>query len=79
MRIRVDPRYYRPSEVENLLGDPSKAEKVLGWKRLCTFDQLVEDMVQHDLASVGARKNGTGGKWPMNFELLLCMIVKIFF
>ena len=42
--LRLD-RYFRPSEVDSLLGDSSKARKELGWKPKITFDQLVEDMV----------------------------------
>jgi GDPmannose 4,6-dehydratase len=45
--VRVDPKYFRPAEVESLLGDASKAHKVLGWKPKHTFKQLVEDMVIH--------------------------------
>jgi GDPmannose 4,6-dehydratase len=45
--IRVDPRYFRPAEVDSLLGDASKAKKVLGWKAKHTFKQLVEDMCIH--------------------------------
>ena len=44
VRIRVNERYFRPSEVETLLGDPSKAKKKLGWRPKFTFDKLVEDM-----------------------------------
>ena len=47
--VRVDPRYFRPTEVETLLGDPSKAHAKLGWKPTTTFDQLVKEMVQTDL------------------------------
>jgi GDPmannose 4,6-dehydratase len=47
--IRVNPAYFRPAEVEILIGDPSKAEKKLGWKRQISFDELVERMVEHDL------------------------------
>jgi len=36
--VRIDPKYYRPTEVEQLLGDPAKATKKLGWKRECDFD-----------------------------------------
>ena len=43
--IRVSDRYFRPTEVESLLGDASKAKKVLGWEPEITFDQLIEDMV----------------------------------
>lgn len=48
--IRVDPRYFRPSEVERLLGDASKAERVLGWKPVIGFQELVRRMMAHDLA-----------------------------
>jgi GDPmannose 4,6-dehydratase len=47
--IRVDPRYFRPTEVDTLLGDATKARNVLGWKPECTFDQLVQEMVESDL------------------------------
>jgi len=48
--IEVEPRYYRPTEVEMLLGDPSKAERLLGWKRKVSFDELVRRMVVNDLS-----------------------------
>jgi GDPmannose 4,6-dehydratase len=47
--VRVDPRYFRPSEVETLLGDPTKAREKLGWKCEISFDQLIKEMVAHDL------------------------------
>lgn len=47
--VAVDPRYYRPTEVETLLGDPSKAHQELGWKPRVTFRELVEEMVAEDL------------------------------
>ncbi len=47
--VKVDPRYYRPTEVETLLGDPSKANAKLGWSPKTTFSQLVSEMVQADL------------------------------
>lgn len=47
VRIRVNERYFRPAEVETLLGDSSKARKVLGWKPKFTFNKLVEDMCIH--------------------------------
>jgi GDPmannose 4,6-dehydratase len=46
--VAVDPRYFRPTEVETLLGDPSKARKKLGWKAKVTFDELVSEMVRED-------------------------------
>ena len=48
--VRHDPKFFRPAEVDLLIGDPSKAEKKLGWKREVGFDQLVDMMVQHDIA-----------------------------
>ena len=48
--VRIDKRYFRPTEVETLLGDPSKAKAKLGWQPEVTFDELVQEMVQADLA-----------------------------
>lgn len=47
--VRVDPRFFRPSEVELLLGCPKKAEDELGWRRNISFDELVRRMVENDL------------------------------
>ncbi|MDY0361379.1 MAG: GDP-mannose 4,6-dehydratase [Desulforegulaceae bacterium] len=47
--VAVDPRYFRPTEVETLLGDPSKAKEKLGWEPEITFDELVAEMVRNDL------------------------------
>ena len=47
--VEVDPRYFRPTEVETLLGDPSKAKEKLGWTPKVTFDELVAEMVREDL------------------------------
>ncbi len=49
--VRVDPRYFRPTEVETLLGDPSKAKAKLGWTPTTTFEQLVQEMVESDYTS----------------------------
>ena len=49
--VSVDPRYFRPTEVETLLGDPSKAKAKLGWEPKITFDELVKEMVREDLKS----------------------------
>ena len=46
--VRIDPRYFRPAEVETLLGDPSKAHRKLGWTPTTTLEQLVSEMVAHD-------------------------------
>lgn len=50
--VEVDPRYFRPTEVDFLLGDPSKAQQRLGWRHTVTFEELVEEMVRSDLAVV---------------------------
>lgn len=47
--IEVDPRYFRPTEVESLLGDPTKAKEKLGWKAEITFEKLVKEMTSADL------------------------------
>ncbi|MDX8411651.1 MAG: GDP-mannose 4,6-dehydratase [Mariprofundaceae bacterium] len=47
--VRVDPRYFRPAEVETLLGDPSKAREKLGWQAKASFHELVAEMVREDL------------------------------
>jgi GDPmannose 4,6-dehydratase len=48
--IKIDPRYFRPTEVETLLGDPSKAKQQLGWVPEITLDQMIEEMAAADLA-----------------------------
>ncbi|AYV85933.1 MAG: GDP-mannose 4,6-dehydratase [Solivirus sp.] len=48
VRVKVDPKYFRPTEVENLLGDASKAKRLLGWEPKITFDELVSEMVIAD-------------------------------
>ena len=48
--VRVDPRYYRPTDVESLLGDSTKARERLGWRPVVAFEDLVVEMVQEDLA-----------------------------
>lgn len=55
--VAVDEKYFRPAEVELLLGDPSKAEQELGWKREISFQELVSGMVKYDLEN-----DGFGGK-----------------
>jgi GDPmannose 4,6-dehydratase len=47
--IEIDPRYYRPAEVDHLLGDPSKAKRVLGWEAKTSFPELVQIMVDADV------------------------------
>jgi GDPmannose 4,6-dehydratase len=47
--VAVDPRYFRPTEVETLLGDPTKARTKLGWVPRITFEELVAEMMREDL------------------------------
>lgn len=47
--IKIDPRYFRPAEVETLLGDPTKAKEKLGWQPKTSFKELVQEMMQHDM------------------------------
>jgi GDPmannose 4,6-dehydratase len=50
--VRIDPRYFRPTEVDLLLGDARKAHERLGWKHTTTFRELVQEMVAADLSSM---------------------------
>jgi GDPmannose 4,6-dehydratase len=50
--VRIDSMYFRPAEVDLLLGNPAKAEQVLGWRRKVNFDDLVKEMVEADLNAV---------------------------
>ncbi|KAK7461012.1 hypothetical protein VKT23_008940 [Stygiomarasmius scandens] len=52
--VKIDPRYYRPAEVDLLLGNPAKAERTLGWKRKVDFDSLVKEMVETDLKAAAS-------------------------
>jgi GDPmannose 4,6-dehydratase len=47
--VEIDPRYFRPTEVDHLVGNPSKAQRLLGWRHRVSFDELVEQMVKEDL------------------------------
>jgi GDPmannose 4,6-dehydratase len=55
--VRVDPRYFRPTEVDFLQGDASKAKRVFGWSPETNFDELVQDMMQSDLRVMKAGRN----------------------
>ncbi len=59
VRVEVDPRYFRPSEVEELVGDPSKARDRLGWRHETTWRELVAEMVREDLKII-AREHELG-------------------
>ncbi len=53
--VRVNPDYYRPAEVDHVLGDPTKAEQKLGWRRRVNFDGLVQMMVRNDVRELSQR------------------------
>ena len=55
--VEVDPRYFRPTEVDYLLGDPAKAREILGWHHHTTFPELVRQMVEADLELVKFEQN----------------------
>ena len=50
--IKIDERFFRPSEVETLLADPTKSKKELGWRPKMNFENLVKEMVESDLKNV---------------------------
>ena len=58
--VEIDPRYFRPTEVEFLLADPSKARKELGWEPKVRFEELVKIMVDADMETVGLQPPGEG-------------------
>jgi GDPmannose 4,6-dehydratase len=58
--VMIDPQYFRPAEVEQLLGDPSKARSVLGWKHTVTFPELVKEMVDSDLKVIPRERDRRG-------------------
>ena len=61
VRVEIDPRYFRPTEVDLLVGDGSKAREVLGWVPTTTFAEVVTEMVQADLKTVlGERRRNNG-------------------
>jgi GDPmannose 4,6-dehydratase len=65
--IRIDPHYFRPTEVETLLGDPSKAKQKLGWVPEITLDQMIEEMAAADLAE--AKKHALMKKHGFNVSV----------
>jgi GDPmannose 4,6-dehydratase len=68
--VKVDPRYFRPTEVETLLGNPAKAERMLGWKPDISFDELVREMAAADgaLAKRDAMLQRAGYRTPQRHE-----------
>ena len=58
--VKVDPRYYRPAEVDDLQADISKAKRILAWQPRVTFDELVKIMIDYDLLAIGIDPIGAG-------------------
>ena len=58
--VEIDPRYFRPTEVEFLLGDPAKAQRELGWRHTTSFADLVKDMLRSDLEVVRRERDAMG-------------------
>ena len=58
--VEIDPRYFRPTEVDMLLGDPTKAREVLGWSHTTSFVDLVREMMDADLATIKERRDTDG-------------------
>jgi GDPmannose 4,6-dehydratase len=58
--VCIDPRYFRPTEVDTLLGDPAKARRVLGWSHTVTFPELVAEMVTSDLKVIAQQQRRSG-------------------
>ena len=59
--VEIDPRYFRPTEVDVLCGDPTKAREKLGWRHTTAFADLVRDMVEADLKLLGVEGSRSGG------------------
>ena len=53
--IKIDPRYYRPTEVDSLTGDYSKAKTLLNWKPKYTLDEIIDEMIEEDLKTLGKK------------------------
>jgi GDPmannose 4,6-dehydratase len=58
VRVRTNPRFFRPAEVDLLIGDPTYAKEKLGWETKTTFEQLIQMMVESDLAIVQEAVDG---------------------
>jgi len=69
--VAVDPQYFRPTEVDLLLGDPTKAETKLGWKREYKLEELVNDMMESDLKLMTKDQYLKDGRWWIHYYELL--------
>jgi GDPmannose 4,6-dehydratase len=71
--VSVDPRYFRPTEVETLLGDPTKAKQKLGWQPEISFDEMVKEMVTRDLEETAreaiCQRNGFSAPGSMEADM----------
>eukprot|EP00959_Pyramimonas_sp_CCMP1952_P257817 5387927-Pyramimonas_sp.AAC.1 len=56
--VRIDPKFYRPAEVDLLHSDPSRIQKVLGWSPETSFDKLVQEMIEEDCKMVAGERTG---------------------
>ena len=63
--VKVDPAFFRPAEVDLLVGDSSKAQRILGWKPKVDFESLVKMMVDRDLALLQEKRGGLGTSLPL--------------
>ena len=66
--VEIDPRYFRPTEVDLLLGDPSKAHQRLGWRHTTSFHDLVREMVAADLQAVKRETFGADSNEPVRLR-----------
>ena len=64
--VAVDQRYFRPTEVDSLRGDISKTKKILGWEPKITFEELVQEMVQHDVKEAERERHLKDGGFRVN-------------
>ena len=68
--IRIDPRYFRPTEVQTLLGNPSKAKEMLGWEPSISLEEMIEEMISNDLKEAKKERllNKKGYNIPTSIE-----------
>jgi GDPmannose 4,6-dehydratase len=64
--IEIDPRYFRPTEVETLLGDPAKAKRKLGWQPKISFEEMIAEMIQSDLREAEKDLHTRQGGFPIH-------------
>merc|ERR1712228_432979 len=62
VKVQISPRYFRPTEVDTLLGDPSRAKKEVGWEPECSFKELVYEMMEYDMKSCGMPLPGSAAE-----------------